>query len=117
MWLPERGWPHTVVLFTPGKCAARWICFTGLLICSPSRGVAVGRTLQAEQPPQRACLVLPAERAPPVQLRYEATGDTGQVVRNRAGPEPKPGQPELRPGQELVGELSRRTDEHRPVGG
>ena len=32
MWLPERGSLHTVVLFTPGKCAARWICLIGLLI-------------------------------------------------------------------------------------
>ena len=23
MWLPAAGWLHTVVLFTPGKCAAR----------------------------------------------------------------------------------------------
>ena len=26
MWLPARGSLHTVVLLTPGKCAARWIC-------------------------------------------------------------------------------------------
>ncbi len=27
MWLPASGSLHTVVLLTPGKCAARWICF------------------------------------------------------------------------------------------
>ena len=26
MWLPAAGSLQTVVLLTPGKCAARWIC-------------------------------------------------------------------------------------------
>src|SRR5262249_9319068 len=29
MWLPAAGSLHTVVLLTPGKCAARWICLRG----------------------------------------------------------------------------------------
>lgn len=32
MWLPASGSLHTVVLLTPGKWAARWICFKGLLM-------------------------------------------------------------------------------------
>ena len=30
MWLPALGSLQTVVLLTPGKWAARWICFNGL---------------------------------------------------------------------------------------
>jgi hypothetical protein len=33
MWLPASGSLQTVVLLTPGKCAARWICF--VMIVSP----------------------------------------------------------------------------------
>lgn len=32
MWLPASGSLHTVVLLTPGKCAARWICLSGLSV-------------------------------------------------------------------------------------
>ena len=35
MWLPAAGSLHTVVLLTPGKCAARWICLRALVIGSP----------------------------------------------------------------------------------
>ena len=30
MWLPEAGSDHTVVLFTPGKWAARWTWRSGV---------------------------------------------------------------------------------------
>ncbi|GAA1839630.1 hypothetical protein GCM10009772_16610 [Pseudonocardia alni subsp. carboxydivorans] len=30
MWLPDAGSLHTVVLLTPGKCAARWICLRAM---------------------------------------------------------------------------------------
>ncbi len=30
MWLPAAGSLQTVVLLTPGKCAARWICLRGI---------------------------------------------------------------------------------------
>src|SRR6202035_5795453 len=78
MWLPAAGSLHTVVLFTPGKWAARWICLRGLLIGDPflpglSRdvpAVAVARRGQAEQSPQAgrpACgRVSGAERAAPL---------------------------------------------------
>src|ERR1039458_8949460 len=36
MWLPALGSLHTVVLFTPGKWAARWICLRGLLMVQGS---------------------------------------------------------------------------------
>ncbi len=42
MWLPDAGSLHTVVL-TPGKWAARWICFSGLLmvvVVPPAQAVA-----------------------------------------------------------------------------
>src|SRR5277367_5560636 len=79
MWLPAAGSLHTVVLFTPGKCAARWICLTGLLIgdrflpglSGDVESVAVGRARQAEQPPQggRPAVgrVAVAERPPALQ--------------------------------------------------
>src|ERR1700691_4848719 len=62
MWLPAAGSLHTVVLFTPGKCAARWICFfmAGVLgfvdraaslvgLDESNRGEPVGRGEGAEQ--------------------------------------------------------------------
>ena len=48
---------HTVVLLTPGKCAARWTCLTGLrhrvLSFGSGARVAVGGTREAEQSAQR----------------------------------------------------------------
>src|ERR1019366_5218686 len=98
MWLPERGSLHTVVLFTPGKWAARWICLTGLLIWSgPSQpasggGVAAGGGGQPEQPAQGRCLVGLAERATALQFRHQAPGDRRQVVADGAGAQPEAGQ-------------------------
>ncbi len=43
MWLPAFGSLHTVVLLTPGKCAAKWICFSGLFMVGcvpPAQAVA-----------------------------------------------------------------------------
>src|ERR1700735_4681034 len=89
MWLPAAGSLHTVVLFTPGKCAARWICLVGLLIGGrlPSelscdiKAVAVRRPGQAKQPPQgggpAGVGVAGAERAAPLQLGHEGVGDLG----------------------------------------
>ena len=36
VWLPDVGSLHTVVLLTPGKWAARWICFSGLVTADGS---------------------------------------------------------------------------------
>src|SRR3954447_16340625 len=66
MWLPAAGSLHTVVLLTPGKCAARWIC---LVIGVPSDGrVAVGGPRQPEQAAQGVRLVGGAEQSPALQL-------------------------------------------------
>src|SRR6202035_3952097 len=95
MWLPAAGSLHTVVLFTPGKCAARWTCLIGLLIGGRSfsarsrdaKAVAVGRPGQAEQPAQggwpAVALVAGAERAAPLQLGHERVSDLNQVMRQR----------------------------------
>src|ERR1700728_1361910 len=94
MWLPDLGSLHTVVLFTPGKCAARCTCLTGLpsvmplvISVSPSGGRRYGRvtvrgTLEAEQSAQRVGLVLPAEEPAPLQLRDEVAGDGVEVGGN-----------------------------------
>ena len=47
MWLPAAGSLHTVVLFTPGKCAARWICLAGLLMGEVDPSVGPGRLAAA----------------------------------------------------------------------
>jgi len=53
-WLPEAGSDHTVVLFTPGKWAARWICLRSL----PSRVMLaapiVWRAIRAKRSRRRA---------------------------------------------------------------
>ena len=40
MWLPAAGSLHTVVLLTPGKWAARWICLRGLVMRGLPQAVA-----------------------------------------------------------------------------
>ena len=95
MWLPDRGSLHTVVLLTPGKCAARWICLSGLVMdpacrLGSGRGVAVGGAGQAEQAAQGAGLVArcgtrrgAAARAPgPRVIAARSCGDD-------AGPQPE----------------------------
>src|SRR5919202_326748 len=69
MWLPAAGSLQTVVLLTPGKCAARWICLG--MAGSSDGGVAVGGAAQAEQPAQRRCLVGGAEQATTLQLGHQ----------------------------------------------
>src|SRR6195952_5343479 len=89
MWLPERGSLHTVVLLTPGKWAARWICLRGLLIfcvlgrCGSGGGVPVGRPGQAEKAAQGSrpvARVGGAEQAATLQLGDERLRDLGEVV-------------------------------------
>src|ERR1700675_2568698 len=91
MWLPAAGSLHTVVLFTPGKCAARWICFVkagvlrfGAQAAWSDGGVPVSRAGQAQQLPQRGWpraggRVGRAERRAALQFRHEGAGDLGQV--------------------------------------
>src|ERR1700729_959283 len=102
MWLPAAGSLHTVVLFTPGKCAARWICL--VMVFVSSGGVAVGGAGQAEQPPERARLVAGAEQAPALQLRYQAFGEVGQVMRQGGRAQPEAGQPGGLPVLQQVGQ-------------
>src|SRR5580693_1884744 len=127
MWLPAAGSLHTVVLFTPGKCAARWICLIGLLIgdrflpmrLSDVEAVAVRRPGQAEQSPQggrpTGVGVAGPERAAPLQLGYEAVGDLGQVVRQHGRAQPEPGQPRLAHVKQQVGQLGRGAREDAGV--
>src|ERR1700760_2902994 len=88
MWLPAAGSLHTVVLFTPGKCAARWICLVMTSSSSSGGRVAVGGAFQAEQPAQRGRLVAGPEQAPAAQLGDQPFGDLGQVVRQRGRAQP-----------------------------
>src|SRR3954462_4594974 len=79
MWLPAAGSLHTVVLLTPGKCAARCTCL--VMTALSDGGVAVGGAREAEQPAQGARLVPGAEQAPALQLGHQAGGHLTQVVR------------------------------------
>lgn len=55
MWLPAAGSLHTVVLLTPGKWAARWICLSGLLLMvGPSGGSGSGGGSGRDQAAGRA---------------------------------------------------------------
>src|ERR1017187_3251453 len=137
IWLPERGSLHTVVLFTPGKCAARWICLSGLLMSGPSGpevwrssagrssagrsaggyDVTAGGAGQSEQPAQGVGLVGRAERPAPLQLRHQARGDPQQVVADRAGPQPEAGQAAGLPVLQQVGQLRRRPGEDGGIAG
>src|SRR6202008_40852 len=86
MWLPAAGSLHTVVLFTPGKCAARWICLLMVNVLAESRSCRGGAgcgAAQAEQPPQRVRLVAGPEQASAPQLGDQTVGELGQVVRQR----------------------------------
>src|SRR5918998_5680678 len=81
MWLPAAGSLHTVVLLTPGKCAARWICLRARVMARPSGGgVAVGGPRQAEPLAQRLVPVGGAEGAAALQLGDQSPGDQRQVV-------------------------------------
>src|SRR5689334_3346970 len=106
MWLPASGSLHTVVLLTPGKCAARWICLRGMR-CPPGRsgGVAVGGAVEAEQPAQGVGLVGGAEGTAALQLGDEPAGDLREVVVDGAGAQPGAGEPGLLPLQQQVGQL------------
>src|SRR6202034_2044273 len=100
MWLPDRGSLHTVVLFTPGKCAARCTCLSGLvMVTAPvpraavarlavAQALAVGGVAQAQPPAQGGPLVAAAERVAALQLGHQAPADLGQVVRQGRGPQP-----------------------------
>src|SRR5690348_769447 len=98
MWLPAAGSLHTVVLLTPGEWAARWICFSGLLmVVGPSGsvgdcGVAVGGAGQYEEAAQGAGLVGAAEQAPALEFGHEAPGDARQVVAEHRRPQPETGE-------------------------
>lgn len=47
MWLPAAGSLHTVVLLTPGKWAARWICLSGLVLMVSFRFRIRGQAVRA----------------------------------------------------------------------
>src|SRR3954471_12908383 len=119
MWLPAAGSLHTVVLLTPGKCAARWTClWTCLVMTRPSDGgVAVGGAREPEQAAQGRRLVGGAEQAAALQLGHQSGGDLAQVVRQGGGPEPEAGEPGDRPLREQVGELGGGAGEDLGVAG
>src|ERR1700712_3954231 len=92
IWLRDRGSCQTVVLFTPGKYAARITCFNGALIGPSSRWwwvwrarwsssvaaggrVAADRTGEAEPGSQRGLGVFGAERALRLQHGHQAVDD------------------------------------------
>src|SRR4051794_1711677 len=109
MWLPASGSLHTVVLLTPGKWAARWICLSGLLMvggpsdCSDG-GVAVGGACEPQQPAQGVGLVRRAEGAAALEFGHQTPGDRLQVVADHAGAQPEAGESGPLPLQEQVGE-------------
>src|SRR3954454_4114502 len=105
MWLPAAGSLQTVVLLTPGKCAARWTCL--VMAASSDSGVAVGGARQPEQAAQGGRLVGGAAQPASLQLGPQPSGDLAQVVRQRGGAHPEAGEPGLRPVGEQVGELGR----------
>src|SRR5438105_464938 len=115
MWLPAAGSLHTVVLLTPGKCAARWTCL--VMAASSDSGVAVGGARQPEQAAQGGRLVGGAEQAAALQLGHQPGGDLAQVVRQRGGAQPEAGEPGPGPVGEQVGELGRGADEDVRVAG
>src|SRR5690242_1658713 len=92
MWLPASGSLHTVVLLTPGKCAARWICLSGLLMVGgPSGsggggGVAVRGPGEPEQSAQGVGLVGLPEGAPALEFGHQSPRDGGEVVSGDGGP-------------------------------
>src|SRR5215213_4450608 len=110
MWLPAAGSLQTVVLLTPGKWAARWICLRGME--APSGGVAVRGTGESEQPPQGVGLVPGTEGAASLQLGHQPAGDLFQVVRQGPGTQPQTAEAGGPPFEGQVGELGRRPDEH-----
>src|SRR5690349_4839080 len=122
MWLPASGSLHTVVLLTPGKCAARWICFSGLLmvLTSPSGsggGVAVGGAGQAQQSAQGVGLVGAAEGGPALEFGDQAAGDRRKVVAEDGGTQPESAQSGRPPLLEQVGELGGGAGEDAGVAG
>src|SRR5690242_12084548 len=116
IWLPALGSLQTVVLLTPGKCAARWICLRGTMT-TLSGGVAVGGARQAEEPAQGVGLVRGAEGAAARQLGRQPAGDLLQVVGQDPRPQPQPGKPGGPPLLRQVGQLAGRPHEHRRVAG
>ena len=82
MWLPAAGSLHTVVLLTPGKWAARWICRgrcrqgdrrvdVGIGV---TRRIAVLRSGQAEPSPQGGIFVVVDENRDRLQEGHEHGG-------------------------------------------
>ena len=76
MWLPAAGSLHTVVLLTPGKCAARWICLRGIGGASSGAERRSGwRDGAARTGPRRvSASYAGAEGAAPLQLAAPARG-------------------------------------------
>ena len=119
MWLPASGSLQTVVLFTPGKCAARWICLRarghrGLLRVG---GVAVGGPGQAEAA-RAACRPRYAVRNAP---RRCSSGTSSRVISvqvvgraGRAAAAPR-SSPAPLPVQHQVGQLGGGAGEHERV--
>src|SRR5688572_2207474 len=86
MWLPAAGSLHTVVLLTPGKCAARWICLRGIGgASSGAERVAVGGPRQPEQAAEGVGFVGRPVDPAPLELGDQPTGDLTQVVRQGPG--------------------------------
>src|SRR5207248_1898615 len=103
IWLPDRGSLHTVVLLTPGKCAASLIC----LAMSHPR-VLVDGPAEPEMVAQRLAGVRLPERPGHAQRRDDLTGEQIQIVRQHGRPDVEPGgtgpvRPLLEVGSESCG--------------
>ena len=78
---------------------------------SRAPGVAADGAGQAEPLAQRARLVGRAEGAAPLQRRHDVVDDGVEVVAGHRRPQPEAVEPEVAPGQQLVGQLVGRADE------
>src|SRR5690606_23620862 len=105
IWLPDSGSLQIVVLLTPGKWAPRTMCLRalGLMSCAP--GVAAGGPRQAEPFSQRALVVVVAEHAAALEGGNDVVDHGVEVVADHAGSQPEAVEPDVVPGDELVGEL------------
>ena len=100
MWLPDAGSLHTVVLFTPGKWAARWIW--RLLMPRIGSWRRRVRGARAASPQRRSARARPAR----LQLGDEPARDRAQVVWDGGRQQPR-----VRALLEQVGERRRRAGE------
>src|ERR1700722_4061675 len=81
------------------------------------RGVAIGRSGQAEQAPQGVRLIGGAEYPSTLELGNEFAGDRLEVVRDGTGAQPESREARIPPFFEGVGQFGRGTGEDDRVAG